>query len=96
MTEANCPLSDIVSMPETTSGLHQFEESDQLVLLNAFDVMHKNSNTTRIFLPVGTNVFFRSPLHISGRQKRGYLYMLPQNLGTIIPNIHRAFYMARI
>ena len=33
-------------MPEMTSGLQNFEESDQLVLLNAFDVVHKNSNTT--------------------------------------------------
>ena len=49
MTEANCPLSGIVSMPEMTSGLHHFEESDQLVLLNAFDVMQKNSNTTLDF-----------------------------------------------
>ena len=40
--EANCPLSDIDSMPEIVSGLHDFEESDQLVLLNAFDVMYKN------------------------------------------------------
>ena len=74
VTEANCPLSDIVSMPEMTSGLHHFDESDQLVLLNAFDVMHKNSSTTRVFLSVGTNVFFLSPHHFSGRQKRGYLY----------------------
>ena len=42
VTEANCPLSDIVSMPEMTSGLQHFEESDQLVLLNAFAVMHNN------------------------------------------------------
>ena len=75
VTEANCPLSDIASMPEMTSGLHHFEDSDQLVPLIAFDVMHKNSNTSRVFLYVGTNVFFLSPLHFSGRQKRGYLYM---------------------
>ena len=49
VTEANCPLSDIVSMPEMTSGLHHFEESGQFVLLNAFDVMPKNSNTTLDF-----------------------------------------------
>ena len=49
VTEANCPLSNIVSMPNMTSGLHHFEEIDQLVLLNAFDVMHKNSNTTLEF-----------------------------------------------
>ena len=70
MTEADCPLSDIVSMPEVTSCLHYFEESDQLVLLNAFDVMHKNSNTTLDFLSVDMSVFFLSPLHFSGGQKK--------------------------
>ena len=79
--EANCPLSDIDSMPEMASGLHHFEESDQLVLLNAFDVVHNNSNTTLDFFSVGTNVFimfsplFLSPLQFSVGQKRGYLYM---------------------
>ena len=29
--EANCPLADIVSMPEMTSGLHHLEEGNQLV-----------------------------------------------------------------
>ena len=75
VTEANSPLSDIVSMPVMTSGLHHFKESDQLVLLNAFDVIHNNSNTTFDFLSGGTNVFFLGPLHFSGRQKRGYLDM---------------------
>ena len=70
VTEATCHLSDIVSM---TSGLHHFEESDQLVLgplLNAFDVMHKNSNTTRVFLSVGTNIFFLSPLPLFMKTKK--------------------------
>ena len=35
--ETNCPLYDIVSMPEMTSGVLHLEEGDQLVLLNAFD-----------------------------------------------------------
>ena len=43
--EANCPISDIVNMPEMTSGLHHLEEGDQLVLLNASDVMRRNCNT---------------------------------------------------
>ena len=55
--EANCPLSDIVSMPEMTSGLHHLEEGGQLVLLNAFDVMHKNSNTTLDVFSVDRDVF---------------------------------------
>ena len=42
MLKANCPLSDIVSIPDMVSGLHHLEEGDQLVLLNAFVVMHKN------------------------------------------------------
>ena len=76
VTEANCPLSDIVSMPEMASGLHHSEESDQSVLLNAFDVMHKNSSTTLEFLSVDTNVFFPSPLHFFRKtQKRIYIYM---------------------
>ncbi|KAG1650719.1 Orexin receptor type 1 [Nymphon striatum] len=39
---SNCPLSDIVSMPGMSSGRHSLEEGDQLVLLNACDVMHKD------------------------------------------------------
>ena len=57
VTEANCPLSDIFSMPEMTSGLHHFEESDQPLLLNAFDVVHKNSDTLLDFLSVGYKCF---------------------------------------
>ena len=70
VTEANCPLSDIVSMPEMTSGLQNFEESDQLVLLNAFDVVHKNSNTTLDFLSVGYKCFLPTSSTLLGRQKK--------------------------
>lgn len=55
--EATCPLSDVVSMPEMTPGQHHLEEGDQLVLLNAFDVMHKNPHTTLDIFSVDTDVF---------------------------------------
>ncbi len=55
--EANCPLSDIVSMPEMAEGQHSLEEGDQLVLLNALDVMHKDPQSVLDVFSVDTDVF---------------------------------------
>lgn len=55
--EANCPLADILSMSEMMEGKHNLEEGDQLVILNAFDVMHKNPQTTLHIFSVDTDVF---------------------------------------
>ena len=55
--KANKLLSEIVSMPEMTMGKHNLEEGDQLVLLNAFDVMHKNPQSTLDVFSVDTDVF---------------------------------------
>ena len=55
--EANFPLPEIVSMPEMTGGQHNLEEGDQLVLLNAFDVMHKNPESILDIFSVDTDVF---------------------------------------
>ena len=55
--EANVPLSVAVCMPEMEAGGHNLEEGDQLVLLNAFDVMYKNPNVTLDVFSVDTDVF---------------------------------------
>ena len=55
--EASCPLSDMVSMPEMAAGQHNLEEGDQLVLLNAFDVMHKNPQSILDVFSVDSDVF---------------------------------------
>ena len=54
---ANHSVSDIVSMPEMAAGQHNLEEGDQLVLLNAFDVMDKNPQSTLDVFSVDTDVF---------------------------------------
>jgi len=54
---ANHSVSDIVSMPEMAVGQHNLEEGDQLVLLNAFDVMDKNPQSTLDVFSVDTDVF---------------------------------------
>ena len=55
--EANCHLSDVVSMPEMTEGIHCLEEGDQMVLLNAVDVKHKAENAKLDIFSVDTDVF---------------------------------------
>ncbi|KAG1655742.1 hypothetical protein GQR58_024329 [Nymphon striatum] len=54
---SNCPLPDIVSMPGMSSGRHSLEEGDQLVLLNACDVMHKDPQSFLDVFSVDTDVF---------------------------------------
>ena len=44
-------------MPEIAAGEHSLEEGDQLVLLNAFDVMHKDPNCKLDIFSVDTDVF---------------------------------------
>lgn len=56
--EVNCSLSDVVSMPEMTSGQHHFEEGAQLVILNAFDVMHRNPQSILCFLSRYRHFYF--------------------------------------
>jgi len=55
--EANCPLSEVTSMPEMAGCQHNLEEGDQLVLLNAFYVMHKNPESVLDVFSVDTDVF---------------------------------------
>ena len=40
--ETNHPLSEVVSRPTLSTSKHNLEEGDQLVILNALDVIHKN------------------------------------------------------
>ncbi|KAG1652168.1 Organic cation transporter protein [Nymphon striatum] len=54
---SNCPLSDIVSMPGMSSSRHSLEEGDQLVLLNACDVMHKDPQSFLDVFSVDIDVF---------------------------------------
>ena len=56
-TKANHPLSDTVGMHEMAVGEHNLEEGDQLVLLNAFDVMEKNPHFKLDVFSVETDVF---------------------------------------
>ena len=55
--EANCPLSEILSMPEMDTGRHDLEEGDQLVILNAYDVMHKDPQVQLDIFSIDTDVF---------------------------------------
>ena len=55
--KANHSLSDIVSMPEMAMGQYNLEEGDQLVLLNAFDIMDKNPQSTLDVFSVDSDVF---------------------------------------
>lgn len=55
--ESNVPLSDIVSMPAMSGGCHSLEEADQLVVLNALDVAHKDSQSSLDVFSVDTDVF---------------------------------------
>jgi len=56
LMKSNGNLSDIVSMSEMTAGHHNLEEGDQLVLLNAIDVMHKDKNAKLDVFSVDTDV----------------------------------------
>ena len=66
--EANVPLSVAVCMPEMEAGGHNLEEGDQLVLLNAFDVMYKNPNATLDVFSVDTDVFVLLTGHCEASQ----------------------------
>ena len=55
--EANCHLANVVSMPQMSEGSHCLEEGDQLVLLNAVDVNHKDENAKVDIFSVDTDVF---------------------------------------
>ena len=61
--KANWSLSDVVSMPEMAAGKRSLEEGDQLVILNAFDVMHKDPCSRLDVLLVDTDVFVLQPGH---------------------------------
>ena len=54
--KANCSLSDVVSMPEMAAGKHSLEEGDQLVILSAFDAMHKHPCSKLDAFSVDTDV----------------------------------------
>ena len=58
--ESNHPLSEVVS-----TGKHNLEEGDQLVILNALDVMHKNQQSILDVSSVDTDVFVLLTAHFS-------------------------------
>lgn len=62
--EANCPLLEIISMPEMIEGQHNLEEGDQLVLLNAIDMMHKDPETILYVFSLDTDKFVLLTGHI--------------------------------
>ena len=57
IVEARRPLEEVVSMPEMLEGRYSLEEADQLVLLNAFDVMQKDPDCKLDVFSVDTDVF---------------------------------------
>ena len=57
IVEANWPLEEVVSMPEMLEGRYSLEEGDQLVLLNAFDVMQNDPDCKLDVFSVDTDVF---------------------------------------
>lgn len=56
LMKSNRKLSNIVSMPEMIEGHHNLEEGEQLVLLNAIDVMNKDKNAKLDIFSVDTDV----------------------------------------
>ena len=62
--ESNHPLSEVVSLPALSTGKH-YLEGDQLVILNALDVMHKNQQSILDVFSVDTDVFVRLTAHFS-------------------------------
>ena len=50
--KSNHPLSDVVSLPALSTCKHNLEEGDQLVTLNALDVMYKNQQKHRRLRPL--------------------------------------------
>ncbi len=84
---ANCPLPNVLSMPELEAGKHDLEEGDQLVLLNAFDVMDKHPESKLDIFSLDTDVFILIT---------GHYHMLPKST-TIIRKrgerlaIHKAY-----
>ena len=54
--ESNHPLSEVVSVPALSTGKHNLEEGDQLVILNALDVMHTNQQSILDVFSVDTDV----------------------------------------
>ena len=63
--ESNHPLSEVVSLPALSTGKHNLEEGDQLVILNALDVMHKNQQSILDVFSVDTDVFVLLTAHFS-------------------------------
>ena len=54
---ANCNLSTIVRMEGMEAGHHNLEEGDQLVLLNAIDIKHREQETKVDVFSLDTDVF---------------------------------------
>lgn len=63
--ESNHPLSEVVSFPALSTGKQNLEEEDQLVILNALDVMHKNQQSILDIFSVDTDVFILLTAHFS-------------------------------
>ena len=63
--KSNHPLSDVVSLPALSTGKHNLEERDQLVILNALDVMYKNQQSILDVFSVDTDVFALLRAHFS-------------------------------
>ena len=63
--ESNHPLSEVVSLPALSTGKHNLEEGDQLVILNALDVMHKKQQSILDVFSVDTDVFVLLTAHFS-------------------------------
>ena len=63
--ESNHPLSEVIRLPALSIGKHNLEEGDQLVILNALDVMYKNQQSILDVFSVDTDVFALLTAHFS-------------------------------
>ena len=59
------PLSEVVSLPALSTGKHNLEEGDQLVILNALDVMYNSQQSILDVFSVDTDVFALLTAHFS-------------------------------
>ena len=58
-------LSEVVSLPALSTCKHNLNEGDQLVILNALDVMHKNQQAILDVFSVDTDIFVLLTAHFS-------------------------------
>ena len=93
--ESNHPLSEVVSLTALSTGKHNLEEGDQLVILNALDVMHRN-HQSYILYKIGNISSDGVPELRFSLLKSKECQQLPPTLGTLVPHSSRAYFMVLV